>query len=189
MGFLTGGSKSSSQSYNKAYDTLNSSFSPLLGYANTGASGLASLLSGDTTGLDKYKSAMGYDWTLGQGLASTAANRANKGLSDSGATLKALANYQTGLNNQYNQNYMTGLTGLSQLGLSAGQALAGAGNVSNSSQSSNPGLGGLIGSIGGAIATGGMSSLLGGLGGGLASTAARLAPSAAATIAANPSIF
>lgn len=181
MGFLTGESKSSSQSYNKAYDALNSAYSPLLGYANTGASGLSSLLSGDTTGLDKYKSAMGYDWNLGQGLASTVAGAASKGLSDSGATLKGLANYQTGLNNQYAQNYMSGLTGLSQLGLSAGNALAGAGQVSNSNSSQTQGIGGLLGSIGGAIATGGLSTLGTGL--------SRLMPDVTKTIVNNRSIF
>ena len=185
MGFLTGESKSSSQSYNKAYDQLNSSLSPMLNYANTGASGLSSLLGGDTSGLDKYKSSMGYDWNLGQGLASQVAGQASKGLSDSGATLKGLANYQTGLNNQYASNYMSGLTGLSQLGLSAGNTLAGAGNVSNSESSQTQGIGGLLGSIGSSIATGGLSSIYNPL----TAAAKRLGSDANKTIANNSSIF
>lgn len=156
MGFLTGESKSQSSSSNRAYDTLNNSFSPMLGYASQGAGGLSALLSGDTTGLDAYKKNMGYDWTLGQGLASTSAKAASAGSLDSGATLKALANYQTGLNNQYATNYMSGLSGLSNLGISAGNALSGAGQVSNSSQYSNPGLAALIGAAASAAAKGGM---------------------------------
>jgi len=163
MGSLFGGSKSSSSSYNKAYDELNSSLSPMLGYATQGASGLSSLLSGNTTGLKNYENAMGYDWTLNNGLGSTYANAASKGLGDSGSTLKALASYQTGLNNTYADNYVNSLTGLSNLGLSAGNTISSAGNTSSSSSTSSPGISGLLGGLLSGVATGGTSTLASGL--------------------------
>ena len=150
MGSLFGGSKS--KSYNKAWDQINSSMSPLLGYASKGASGLDALLGGNTTGLDNFKKSMGYDWSLGQGLASVVAGNAVKGLRNSGATLKGLADYQTNLNSKYGANYLDLLTNLTQTGMNAGQLMTSAGQYSKSSTSA--GLGPLLGAAGSIFAGG-----------------------------------
>lgn len=147
MGSLFGGQKSKSTSKNQAYGTINNWASPLLGYAKEGALGLSSLLGGDTTGLDKFKSSMGYDWELGQGQNSIAAKALSQGLGDSGATLKGLAKYQTGLNNSYAQNYINQLLGLSNIGATAAGTLTNAGQTSTSTQSGGGGIGGILGGL------------------------------------------
>lgn len=157
MSSLFGGSKSTSTqtSYNQAYPQLSAAFSPVLDYTNQSSNNISKLLSGDTTGLDAYKKAMGYDWQLGQGLNSVVANNAVKGLRNSGSTLKALANYQTNLNNQYSSNYLDNMFNLGNLGINAGNVISGAGNYSTGTSKSNS-------------SNGGFASLLGGLTGGVA---------------------
>lgn len=147
MGGIFGGSKSKSTSKNQAYGTINNWATPLLGYAQEGASGLSSLLGGDTSGLDSFKSAMGYDWDLDRGTGDIIAKRAAAGGLDSGATLKGLANFQTGLNNSYAQNYINQLLGLSNIGATAAGTLTNAGQTSTSTQSSGGGLGGVLGGL------------------------------------------
>lgn len=150
MGSLFGSSKSKSGNY--AYDTINKSFTPLLGYAGEGAGGMSKLLGGDTSGLDTFKSAMGYDWNLGQGLASLVAGNSVKGLRNSGATLKGIADYQTNLNSKYGANYLDLLSNLSNIGLGAGSTLSNAGQWSTSKTSA--GLAPLIGAAGSIFAGG-----------------------------------
>ncbi|TXH13745.1 MAG: hypothetical protein E6R03_10760 [Hyphomicrobiaceae bacterium] len=150
MGKLFGGSKSKSGNY--AYDAIKGAFSPLLGYTGEGAGGLSALLKGDTSGLERFKGAMGYDWDLGQGVAGLAARNLSKGLGNSGATLKGLADYQTGLNSKYASSYLDALSGLTQTGLSAGQTLAGAGQWSTGK--TTQGLAPLLGAAGSIFAGG-----------------------------------
>lgn len=150
MGGLFGKSKSKSGNY--AYDTINKSFSPLLGYAGGGAGGMSKLLGGDTSGLETFKTNMGYDWELGQGLGGLVANNSVKGLRNSGATLKGIADYQTNLNSKYGANYLDLLANLSNLGLGAGSTLSNAGQWSKSSQSR--GIAPLIGAAGSIFAGG-----------------------------------
>lgn len=147
MGSIFGGQKSKSKSENKAYGTINNWASPLLGYAGEGARGLSTLLGGDTSGLDAFKSGMGYDWELGQGTNSILSKAAAQGGLDSGATLKGLAKYQTGLNNSYAQNYINQLLGLSNIGATAAGTLTNAGQTSTSTQTSGGGLGGILGGL------------------------------------------
>jgi hypothetical protein len=143
MGGLFGGSKS--KSYNKAYDQIKGWASPLLGYAGEGAGGLSDLLSGDASGFNTFKSNVGYDWNLNQGTNDILAQRAAVGGLDSGASLKALANYQTGLNNQYLGNYMGGMTDLAGIGTNAASILTSAGQVQKSK--SSPGIAGGLGGL------------------------------------------
>jgi len=158
MSSLFGGSKSKSTSTtdNQAYGTINDWASNLLGYTGEGASGLSALLGGDTSGLENYKSSMGYDWELGNGADSIMAKQAQIGGLDSGATLKGLAKYQTGLNNQYSTNYMQQLLGLAGIGTDAAGALTSAGsrNVSTSTSKTKPNIVGTLGSIGSSMAAG-----------------------------------
>lgn len=147
MGSILGGSKSKSTSENQAYGDIKNWASPLLGYTGQGAQGLSALLGGDTSGLDAYKSAMGYDWELGQGTNNLLAKQAAVGGLDSGATLKGLAKYQTGLNNQYGTNYLQNLLGLSGIGTDAAQTLTTAGQKNTSTSKQAGGLGGVLGGL------------------------------------------
>ena len=140
---------STSKSSNKAYNTINQQFSPLLGYAQEGASGLASLLGGDATGLNRYMDVMGFDpmaETLSRGITG---NAAAAGLLRSGSTATRLMNKGQELKSMFGNSYIQNLLGLSNLGVNAGQHLVGAGNQSSSSQS--PGIGGLLGQVAGGI--------------------------------------
>lgn len=156
MGGILGGSKqkSTSKSSNQAFGTINNAFSPLLGYASEGASGLSALLGGDTSGLDKYRQATGFNTQLGQGLQGITNAGAAKGLLRSGATGQGLVRYGNELSQQSAGNYMDRLLGLAGLGNTAGSILTGAGQVSDSSSSgkSKKGIGGVLGSAAGAIA-------------------------------------
>ena len=155
MGSLFGGSKSKSTSENQAYGAINSAFSPLFQYAGQGASGMSALLSGDATGFNKYKDAVGYDWEQNRGMDNIASKYAKIGGLDSGATLKALASFQSGLDNQYASTYLDKLLGMSSIGTSAGQLVTQAGQKSTSSSRSSPGLGGLLGAGLSGLASGG----------------------------------
>lgn len=152
MGSIFGGSKQKSSSSNQAYGTINNWAQPLLGYANQGAQGLAALLGGDTSGLNNYKSATGFDRTLSTGMQNITNAGAAKGLLRSGATSKALVNYGQQLEDQTAGSYMDRLLGLSGIGSNAANILSGAGQTSQSSGKSKNGIGGFLGSAAGAIA-------------------------------------
>lgn len=151
MGGLMGGtkSKSTSESYNKNNDLITGALTPALGYLTQGGNSLQALLGGDTSGLDAYKNAMGYDFELGQGTDNIMSKMARIGGLDSGATLKGLAKFQTGLNNQYAGNYMDKLLGLAELGGKSGELIANVGNYNKSTSSSkqSAGLGGVLGGL------------------------------------------
>lgn len=151
MSGIFGGS--SSKSENKAYGKIAEWASPLMGFAQEGAGGLSSLLGGDATGFNTFKNNVGYDWNLGQGTNDILAQRAAIGGLDSGASLKALARYQTGLNNQYLDQYQGGLNQLLGAGNTAAGMLTNAGQVSSSK--SSPGIMGGLGSIAASVAKGG----------------------------------
>jgi len=155
---LFGGSKQSSQaqSSNQAYGYLKDTFSPLTGYAGTGAQMLAGLLGGDPSGFNAYKKATGFDALTQEGSRGITGNAAAGGLLRSGGTGKAIANYGNMMQNQYADQYLQRALGLAGLGMNAGQLIGSAGNVSNSTSksSSKPGLGGLLGA-GLSIASGG----------------------------------
>jgi len=155
MSSLFGGSKSKTE--NQAYGAINSAFSPLFQYAGEGASGMSALLGGDATGFNKYKDAVGYDWEQERGGDNVMSKFAQIGGLDSGASLKGLASFQSGLDNQYASTYLDKLLGMSSVGTSAGQLVTQAGQKSTSS--SSPGLGGLVGAGLSGWASGGFKGL------------------------------
>jgi hypothetical protein len=171
MSSIFGGSKSKSSSKSSSLSTSSSSnlaFPLLKDQFGTGAdlfkssSGtLKGLLGG---GFDEFKDNMGYDFQLNEGRSDIMGGAANKGVFQSGATAKALANYQEGLRQSSFGSYLENLFKQSSLGLGLGQLLSGAGNVSSSYGTSNstsesvgkssPGIAGFLGSIfGGAAAS------------------------------------
>ncbi len=130
-------SQQSSNSYNRAYDTISSGLSPLLGYAGQGAKGITDFLGGDTSGFDRFKRMTGFDQTADYGSRGITGNAAASGLLRSGSTNKGLANYGAMINNQFANNYLDRLMGQAGIGFNAANALSSAGNVSNSQGSSS----------------------------------------------------
>lgn len=145
MSSIFGGSKQSSSSSNKAFDSINSSFSPLFGLAGTGAQGIQSLLGGDMSGFNLFKDATGFDFAAEQGSRGITGNAAARGLLRSGSTGKSLVDYGNNIQNQYAQSYMDRLMGLSGLGMQAGGLVTQAGQTSESQGKSKEGIGKALG--------------------------------------------
>lgn len=164
MSKIFGGSKSkqqstqSSSSSNRAYEPIQQAFSPLLPYAQQGASSLAALLGGDRSGFERYMDTTGFDVERDQGESAIGRMFGSKGLRNSGSALKGLTKFNSDLKNKYSNDYISKLLGLSQLGSNAGSALISAGGVSSSqgqstgSSSSNNGFGDFLGKVIGAAA-------------------------------------
>lgn len=129
-------SKSSSKSGNKAYDAISGSLSGALPYVTQGGAGVSALLGGDTSGLDKYKAATGFNQTLSRGLQGITGAGAARGLLRSGSTGKAFMSYGQELQNQSAQDYIKNLLGLGQLGLGAAGVMSDAGKYSSSKSKS-----------------------------------------------------
>lgn len=121
---------------NEGFDWAKSS--PLSNYLGTGAGANNMLAAGlgvggdpsqFNAGLNNYLGSSGYNFTLDQGSKAITDNAAARGLFRSGATGKALTNYGQNLGQQYYNNYLSQLAGLSNIGLNAGNTIAGAGNA------------------------------------------------------------
>lgn len=156
MSSIFGGSKqqSTQSSSNQAFQPVSTAFSPLLGNAAQGASGIQALLSGDPTGFNAYKGATGYDAASEAGSRGITGNAAAGGLLRSGSTAKALQAFGTSMQNQYANSYLDRLFQQAGLGFNAANAMTGAGGISQglSSGSSKPGIGGFLGSVASGIA-------------------------------------
>ena len=100
--------------------------------ANTALQGFLGL-GGDPAAtkaaFDDYLGSTGYDFTRQQGLDAVTQSKAAGGLLHSGATLKALDAYGTGLAGQFGQQYVGDLQALSGTGQAAASGLAGAGQA------------------------------------------------------------
>lgn len=156
MSSIFGGSKqqATESASNRAFEPVSTAFTPLLGNAAQGASGIQALLSGDPTGFNAYKGATGYDATAEQGSRGITGNAAAGGLLRSGSTGKALQAFGTGLQNQYANSYLDRLFQQAGLGFNAANAMTGAGGISSgqSTKSEKPGIGGFLGRIGAGVA-------------------------------------
>lgn len=146
MGGSLGFSKQKSK--NRAFPFLRDTLGGAVGSVNTAVDGIKALLSGDTAGFDKYKTATGFNSILSEGLQGITGASAAKGLLRSGAAGKAFMNYGQDLQQKSAQNYIQNLLGLGGLGMGAGQTISGAGNVQKGS-SKNLGIGGSGGGWGG----------------------------------------
>lgn len=159
MSKIFGGSKSkstqqstsSSTSSNRAYDTIANNYAPIGQQAlHSGIGARDAILGG---GFDEYKRQGGFDFQMHQGLNNLLGNYGGRGVVRSGAAMKALERFGTGLSNAYLNDYLNQQMGQAQLGAGLGQLLAGAGGVSSaqsqstgqSTSRSSPGLGGFIG--------------------------------------------
>lgn len=158
MSKIFGGSKSKSKSksYNRSFDTINQSVSPLIQQGVTANNNVNRLLGGDASQFNSFKDAVNFDFEALRGIDDVNSQYASKGVFRSGARDKALAEFNQGISGRYAQLFLNSLMGQSSQGLQAGNLLTNAGRVAESegSSSSSPGLGGFIG--------GGLSLLAGG---------------------------
>lgn len=156
MGKIFGGSSSSgkSTSNNRAYQDINSSFSPLFGAATSATNDAQRLLGGDSSGFDAYKKATGFDAFAEQGSRGITGAGAARGLLRSGASGKALQSYGQTIQNQYAGDYMQRLLGVAGTGIQAGQLVTQAGTQSQSTEKSKKknGIGKFLGAAAGSFA-------------------------------------
>lgn len=166
MSKLFGGSKQKSTSTGVTESSSENRAYPFI-QGNFGDTGAAAFKQGSTAignelagGFDEYKGNAGYDFMEKLGLGRLAGGFAGKGTFQSGAAMKALSQFQSGLNNQYYDKYFDKLLQQTQLGINAGQLLAGAGQTSkskgtqqsHSTGKSSPGFGGFLGGLASGVA-------------------------------------
>lgn len=84
-----------------------------------------------------YLNSTGYQFNRQQGIDAVTQNRAVSGLLNSGSALKALDTYGTNEADQYGQQYVTNLQGLTDTGQRAAGSLTGAGQSYANAVSSN----------------------------------------------------
>ena len=149
MSGIFGGSKSRSNNVNN--DLIKSTFGGAMGATGDSINSLQALLGGDSSGFRNFMDSIDFSNQLEYGSRGVTGNAAARGLLRSGGTGKALVNYENMLENQAADSYMNRLLGIGQMGLGAGQLVAGTGQVSNSRN--KPGLGGFLGQVGAGIAS------------------------------------
>ena len=142
-----------SHSDNQAYPYLQGAYGGQVANG-TGASDMIHNLliggPGAAGAFDNYKNSAGFNSTLDAGSHAITNNNAAKGFLQSGATGKALTQFGQQTNQQYYNNYLDKLMGLSQQGLGAGSLISGAGQQSTSQGSSTgpkQGIGGFLGTL------------------------------------------
>ena len=152
MSTVFGGSKSSSSSSNVNNGMLSQALSPAVGAVGQGTNAIANLLGlngsgAQNAGFQNYADSAGAKFTLDQGSQAITDNNAANGMLRSGATLKALTRFGQGNAQQYVQDYMKNLLGLSTVGTQAAGVLSDSGKVSSSSSSEKKGMGQFLGQI------------------------------------------
>lgn len=165
MSKIFGGSKSRSRqqsqssgsnvAFNRAYGDISAGLGsmPFDAY-RSGTSAIMNELSG---GYDAYRQNTGFDFMRLLGLNRVGGAASGRGIFNSGATLKALQEYDNNYNQQFYQNYLNNLFAQAQLGNQGIAQLSGAGGVSSgqsqssssgySRSSSSNGMGGFLGTI------------------------------------------
>lgn len=153
--------KSSSLSENVNNGMITSAYGGQIGQGTGATNYLSSLLGVNTdpstttaanNGYQSYLQQAGYAPAMAQLSKSVTGQGAAAGLLNSGSTGKALQSQGAQLNNQYFNNYLQQLSGLSGLGLQAGGLVA---NTGQRSTGTNTG--------GGASTAGSIASTVGGL--------------------------
>lgn len=145
--------KSSSANTNNGM--LTSAYGGQIGQGTTANNYLSSLLTGqgDTgaanAGYQNYLQQAGYAPAMKQLSQNITGQGAASGLLNSGSTAKALQSQGATLNNNFYNNYLQQLSGLSGLGLQAGGVVSGAGQQSNSTGAAPSQLGSIASTVGG----------------------------------------
>ncbi len=116
---------------------------PYIDAGNTASTALQGFLGlgGDPAAtqkaFDNYLNSTGYQFTRQQGLDAATQSKAAAGMLGSGATLKALDAYGTGLASQYGQQYVDNLGSVANRGANSANALAGQGQAYANAVSGN----------------------------------------------------
>lgn len=145
--------KSSSENTNNAL--IKSLYGTQASQGTDATDYLSALLTGqgDTAGAQagysNYLQQAGYAPAMRRLAQGITGQGAASGLLNSGATANALQTRGTELNNQYYNNYLQQLAGLSGLGLQAGGLIANTGQTSTSSGGSPSTLGSIASTVGG----------------------------------------
>lgn len=168
-------SQGSSSSWNQAYPFLQDSFSTQVGGSRNASNLLNTLLgvNGQMPQEEAYglwRNTPGYGFARDEGIRAIGGQKSGAGSFLSGDTLKALMKFGTGLADQTYGSYMDRLTGQQQTGITIGNLLAGAGNRSESQETSSSS----SQSTGSSSQQGGIGGFLGGIIGGIAKSDRRL---------------
>ncbi len=145
--------KSSSENVNNAY--IKDAYGGMIGQGTGANNYLSSLLTGtgDTgaanAGLQGYYANAGYAPAMRQLSQNITGQGAAAGILNSGATAKALQTRGTELNQQFFNNYLQQLAGLSGLGLQAGGLVANTGQKSTGTGGGPSTFGSIASTIGG----------------------------------------
>jgi hypothetical protein len=143
MSFLTDSSKSNqsqqSLSYNRAYDPIATEVGGILPAAREAVGAYNGFLGGDTSGFNAFKNQTGYNQAAVQAGQGVAANGAASGLLNSGATGKRFTAAQSGLDNQYANQYLDRLAQKFGFGKDTASLMGATGNWSNSFGSGSSG--------------------------------------------------
>lgn len=165
MSKIFGGSKSKQKSTNRstsvslarnqAFPAIMQAFLPTAsaGY-RAGMGGFDEALEG---GFEGYKERSGFDFLKEMGIRGTMGSFGGGGVGQSGAAMKALQSFGNNLQSTFLDKYLAQQAQRASLGAQGGSIVSGAGQTSQSqsnsygqstgSSSSNPGMGGFIGSL------------------------------------------
>jgi hypothetical protein len=121
------------QANQQAQDAVNQAIGYYEPYYDAGLSGLDMLTNalglngaqGNAAATSAFQASPGYNFTLDQGIGALDRSAAARGLLNSGNQTGDVLNYATGLANQDYNNWLSGVGGLSQLGMTATQGMAG----------------------------------------------------------------
>lgn len=133
-----------SESGNKAWDFINTTYSPMAQGGTSAFNTASGLLSGSPESkgaFDNFLNNSGYSYLMDNAMQGLTNSAAGKYLLRSGPTLKAMQDRSVNLTKTMYQNYLQDLMGLSQQGLGAGALMTNAGQWSK-------GTGGTAGSQG-----------------------------------------
>lgn len=134
-----GPAKASSSEGNHAYDELNSSLSPALGYVTGGGNMMGALLGipgygNQTDALNNFANSGGMQFLMDQGQKAVTSSKAAQGLLQSGSYGTALEKYGQGLASTYLNQYMQNLKDFSGIGLGAANVIDDAGKFRESNE-------------------------------------------------------
>lgn len=137
----SGSSKGSSSQTNVNNGMLTGALSPAVGATGQATNMMGQVLNGGPGG---YADSGGYNFLLNKGMDSVNSNMAARGLGQSGADMKGLADYQHGLASTYLDQYLNHVNQMGNMGLGAAGVLADSGRQSQSKDKSKHGLGGIF---------------------------------------------
>ena len=163
MGSLFGGSKSTTESGNHAYGAIQSDTAPYIQNGMDSNNLIQQLLSGGSingTNINNFlANTPGYQFALDSGNRAINGSQAAKGMLNSGSTLRGLTQFGQQLGTNTYQNYMDNLLKQATLGVTSQGILSDAGKYSTQTQTSSPGIGGLLGGLLLMGATGGLGGV------------------------------